>query len=554
MPYAKPLNRKMNLGGFANFNPDLFNETGFSPTYAVDKMRDQFLTSNLQGLGNINTAKDNIAGVFGEASKGLGSGLTTGLSLGTAFGGIGAVPGAIIGGLVGLGGGLLKGFGRRRRERKALEADANALQESRMKGAQYFSDLKDQASRQVLESFPTQGYTNQRFFKYGGITPSIDIKGRGGFLSPLGKKTFEVIGDTHNQDSDLDGRTGVSFGDIELEKGEIAFEDQGQTKIVSKALGFADKAKAMIESPMFKKFEKATDLKDKLKGSNFTIDRNTVDRLEKTLSNPLNKVFKEQEDLKARVGLNDDGTLKFSNGGVNDLLGWLSNHDQPTSVPQDYSNSISGGGAGGFNNPYGVVDALNTVATVGASFSDNLVNRKLINSMPQIPNPILTPAVQLETEHNNRAELQGIKNIVAAGIEDVNRNSSSPGAGNIRKRKLLSMGMDATSRSNQNKANIERDLRNKNKLNVQAVNAGNVATLNDNALKNMLRLDEKAQRISRNVADSSTDALAILRQGSQFRHDKKALEVLALKYKATGVMDRNAPPWLKALIDAGLWD
>jgi len=140
------------------------------------------------------------------------------------------IAGAAVGAVAG---GIKYGIDKQATDRMEAERDAKATEVAN----RAFQD----SSRNILSAYPTHGVKGKGLFLAdGGLLSSIS----GGQLLPLSKHSALVVGDKHSEDTNRDGRTGVTMGKDEVEDGEIIFRDnKNQYKVLSKRLGFAAKAK-----------------------------------------------------------------------------------------------------------------------------------------------------------------------------------------------------------------------------------------------------------------------------------------------------------------------
>jgi len=154
-------------------------------------------------------------------------------------------------------------------------------------------------------------------FRHGARLTQTHLKPRtlahGGFV-PLAGDTNLVVGDTHEQDTDGDGMTGVPLRDqqgqpfAEVEDGEVI----NRNKVFSDALDFKPGLTFAKEAERLGR-EKGK-FEEDLKSVN-VLAKNTARRSVQNLNADLSLLFEQQEALKSRRGISDEGTPIVRHGG-----------------------------------------------------------------------------------------------------------------------------------------------------------------------------------------------------------------------------------------------
>lgn len=130
---------------------------------------------------------------------------------------------------------------------------------------------------------------------YGGRISALDQSRhlQGGAAIPLASNALKIKGDTHSQDTDGDGLTGVDYKGNEVEDGEIIYKTSDGTDLVfSKRLGFANAVEPLIQQKA--KFEKKANTTDQ-------IAKNTALRQLTILDDKVNQLFEQQEAVNQQM-------------------------------------------------------------------------------------------------------------------------------------------------------------------------------------------------------------------------------------------------------------
>lgn len=302
---------------------------------------------------------------WGGAGKGALTGAGTGASLGAAIGSIFPGYGTLIGGAIGaVAGGIAGGVGGHYAE----ESKINKLNRERALALREQQNVRLMQDRQALGQYNVGGIGSSLYMKYGGSIPRYSLGGTGGFNTdsavaaasglvnsgfefasmaeptpeelaaarqskqggfvmryggkvpkmevggmsiPTSSNTDYISGDTHNQDTNRDGMTGVTLQDnngqpiAEVENGEVVRNTPNDFKVYSDKLrtprGRTYAEEATIISKSKGKIEaKARKLKNVMGDA---ISANTGQRYAEqagALDMSLEQLFEEQESMKGQ--------------------------------------------------------------------------------------------------------------------------------------------------------------------------------------------------------------------------------------------------------------
>lgn len=467
------------------------------------------------------------------------------------------------------------------------EAEEKMAEEERKQQAV----MESKANSNILANYPTKGIYGSELYAYGGKLP---MKYADGGLLPTSNDTSLVVGDTHNQDTDGDGQTGVQLQGGEVEKGEIV---DSEGRVFSKRLGYADRALGIINSPIYKKFES-------IKTKNMAIlndkkvkevDKNTANRNLSKITNPLDGLFTEQEAKTASMGVNK---RKFAYGGeldyyktllpntynaldtrtteekvafnpndvaAPDPLNELGDYDNNQVIKPEYSVVKPRGYYGNGNQNISTtglpsepkVDTTNTgnfdtssILNAGR-FIDNAVNANLANKVPVIPKPKYIDNRGLNTKYDISANLNDINSDYSAFSKNIDRSTTDISQATSNKQAAYVNLLKTKGKLYQDKTNIENDLKNKDimfRTNIESQNNN----LTNQYNKDVVQRDwDKIQMTSANAANLADDFQNMSIEKQQATNDKESLKMYAVALNKTGVIDRNLLDSLASMIESG---
>ena len=418
----------------------------------------------------------------------------------------------------------------------------------------------------------------------GKLDLPYDMKAPGGNVIPLASDSAKVVGDTHQQDSNNDGRNGITLqanGNpiAEVEHNEVM---DGQ-KVFSEKRGYAK----MVE-PLLKKKGKL----EKLANSTDVREANGGKRMLDKVQADIDSIFEHQQitnpDNKpvinsVPVGKNglelelpeDPKLAAFKPYGTSMRM---EVPEDPKLAPLKSYNNSNGNSSG----RYAKTD-WESLATKGVPYLDNLYNSSIIAQTPNIPKPIhnvsydLTP-VTLKTKHNVNPQLNDAERAYQMLQKDLNENTSSSVTSRGNKLYAFADLLNNKSKIYGNKENIETDLINKNNMNVQTVTDRNLANRqgvdNSNiALDNTFNWNKMQRTSDINKMKTANYANAVDNMTTQVQDknleslDQQRIIMDSLKYgDAAGIAQSIGSPTMdnmvrsnanyyalaeKALIDAG---
>ena len=330
----------------------------------------------------------------------------------------------------------------------------------------------------------------------------------GGELTPITGKVDQVVGDTHSQDTNMDGQTGVMLptpqgGQAEVEGGEVMKDGR---YVFSNRLGmggrsYANLAKEIAITPEYQKQEQMKSKAEKRMGKNLGGVYDTSSKRLLARKDALDILFDKQEDSKAA-----ESNQQYAALGAD--LGTLS-------------------------------DKFKGRLLDIAPYADNIANSIINKQTPEIPLPRLTNAPRLQTEFRVDDQLSAIDR--AGSARDRNIRQTSGNAATTRANLLAGSSQDIQT-TNQVLGEKQRQ-----ELSLQNAQIGATYqnTVNNNALMSnydtnqMYRTDDMQQRVSQNVADASTNAMQQGRDRMLDVRDNQALALTAMKYLESGVLDRS---------------
>lgn len=529
-----------------------------------------------------------LAGGSPLAAQGAQIGTMIAPGIGTA---IGAGAGMLLGGLGSV-------FSAKKRDKQFADQQANAMQLQ----AQWRQDMKLMMDKLDADNFSPFGNTSFRpFGKYGLRLPKF----ANGNAMPLAPEASVVQGASH-ENGGVTVTSPLGTPQAEIEGGEVQVDDMifSRRLQLPNGLTFADMAAQMVQSPEYKKYVATKAEGTEKRGTMDVIVANEGRHIMETLKNPLEPLFALQEQF-ARAQEAQDTQMaqqgqppmgkygirlpKYGYGNppyaynLDDFIigdpvlqgepiyPITTPHTDDVTQSRDWQDYLQSGGieegskGRGLLKSTGSPDSSDTpknpkslstsewktldIAGKLVPFADNIMNMVLTNKIPAPSAPILDTFIPGETNVNIDASLNEIRSLTNAANKGINSSIVGGGAADNRKRANLVVGINARNRIIQDAQNQEMQLRNNNRAGLMAVNASNNAKLMD--FNNQINgwQTGKLSETSNNVVNATEDATQSILDSKNFFMDKLALEMLMKKYKATGVLDRNAPQFLKDLFE-----
>lgn len=516
----------------------------------------------------------------GEQALGFGAAGLQGFATGSQFGPLGG----IIGAGVGIG---TRALNNNKRAVAESGAEASAIEEARfrkkeLKGKQ--EQFQKDAYANVLEGANTEGSNNVSYFAGGGNLPKRGMYAEtGGNLNEIAEGVDKVEGNSHAQGGvDLAVNNEIV---AEVEDKEIIMDDD---MVFSDKLGYAKEAEKLAKKKA--KFE--GDLK-----SNNTQTKNTAIRMTAQIDMKMERLFEHQEATKPNETktLANGGNLPPSEGVApsqfpllqastlfNEIntsprarleyelanpeeeeygsfeipeiedqsyklekleLPKMDTYEPPRTYTAPRQRFATGGN----------LNKINKGLQFALPLAENLYNASLINKTPSLPKreelrPNLLQPAELETDVNINPQLAQIQQSTREFNTGVDRSTNNANVGRANKLAAHIKGLEQANTVRGQKENIETDLRNKDKLNRQSVQAQNLANINaydrqgaegrySDALLETQQANEITSLKSQNVAKLTEDVLGGIRQGNQEKLDKRKIDLDLLQY-GTGVQGK----------------
>jgi len=436
------------------------------------------------------------------------------------------------------------------------------------------------------------GRGNVNFFaKKGGLVPMK--LANGGSITPLSSDVSQANGATH-----ANGGVDVAPG-VEVEGGEVLQEQGNNTRV------FSDRLKTSNGNTFAEESEKIGREKGRLEadlnGSD-RIKKNSAERRMEIIESKLTNLFSEQQ---AQNGNSTGEVDKFPNGGLaqtgraglakfrnrNAARDFLAEEkeqerlaNQPketraafveTSVPKDQSNfihddSLTNDAQGNFVgvNTEGDLtktadttgtqvepskrqgtngnNAINTAATI-VPFAAAAFNEFQTANSPLVPKVSRLEAPKLKTDFNINPQLADIKTSERALSRGIDSSSSGSQAGRQAKQLARVKSLELSGDLKGQKENIETQLINKDRELATDVAKFNIDRSDSQKFNEFLREGDIQARRSANVAQLSNNIQVLARESNLKERDQKELNLIAERFKTSGVIDRRG---LMQIIDA----
>lgn len=387
---------------------------------------------------------------------------------------------------------------------------------------QNMNDIKDSMLGQLVEQKISNDKTTLNPTKIKGVTPiqyygkggrllPSSSKGKfnttGGDLIPLNSDAELAVGNTHGEKT-IDNSYGITLDNgqepvAEIEDQEVLVDNEkvfSDRLMYSKNKTFADVSKALQI--------KAGKFENKLDKNTNTATRNTIERQLAGIKMATEKLFQEQESVKEKEGeeVLNNVVPKAAKGML------IPSYKQPSSsIFDDPSFSTKKG----------------TGLAIAGALADNVGNAIITANTPRLPKPLLTPALQLETEYNINPQLAAVTDAVTDASDNILRNTSNSNVARSNVANIKTKGLQKKLELLGDKENRELDLRNKLKEYNHKIDMTNLDSLNKNNLNNYQRKLDIGSMISGNVANLSEDTMAIAKE---IQNNNKEEEKLFLDY------------------------
>ncbi len=361
----------------------------------------------------------------------------------------------------------------------------------------------------------------------GAVNVPYSMKAAGGDLVPLASNVTKAVGDTHEEDTNQDGRNGITL----QANGSPIAEVENQ-EVMHDGKVFSDRLKLAPGLTFAKKAEQLGKKKGKyeeLGETTNTRQKNGADRMLANVNSDLENLFYIQEMSKAGTSTQPVNTPTKASGGTLPAVDWSKVAD----------NSI----------PY----------------LDNIYNTGLIANTPDIPNPTkrvaydLSP-VALKTNYNINPALNDADRNYQMLNKDMNENTSNSVTARGNKLAGFVGLLNNKSALYNTKENAETDFINKNNMNVQSVidrNTGNRQTIanENNGLTDNFNW-AKMQRASdintmkgQNFANMVNNMTTQVQDRNMSNVDSQRIMMDALKYNdAAGFAKTIGTPSMDSII------
>lgn len=429
-------------------------------------------------------------------------------------------------------------FRKKQRDNEAAQAELDAQEKQRKQDIE--NKQRDMYSRAYLAENPEMGREGASVYAYGTSLNGMAIpkKAMGGNLNPIASNVDKAVGDTHEQG-------GITLTDnngqpkAEIEGQEVVVDDKS---VLSNRLPFTGgKSFADVGEEIGKEKGKQ---EEKLKtGDMFA--KNGAKRTIQGLDKKMDILLKYQDVVRDKMGVanppvNQIPTARWGTDYDGNPV-WEDDDNKPEElhsnmelnknvaqdepqlkgdtslkeVPQYDFSKTSKTNSG--NKYSGVLNTLENASP----YLDNAINYALIKKTPEIPKPIKNVAIDemampLNTNYNINPTL--IAN--NQDLKEYNKNILDNTSSSNNARASMASGFAKKLRMNNEvygqKENIENQLKDKNALNIQAVNNrninnhqnidnANIAQDNKYNWDNMLRKGDIQNRYSKLGAETTND-------------------------------------------------
>ena len=381
------------------------------------------------------------------------------------------------------------------------------LKEQQMKASAMSYNSKLKADTISLDNYDQDGYGDVSYYNAkGGKLASPSYMTKGGDLNSISSDMEIAEGNKHNE-SKIDNTSGIKlydkgnqqpFAEVEddevIKDGEKVYSDQLYT---SNGITYAEEAEKIAK-------EKAK-VENKMNGTNDVISKNTAKRQLEILEQKSEKLFQEQEMKKQT-----ENTNTYATGGK-------------------------------------FAKAMDLVAP----FIDNIGNAILTSKTPKLAKPILQTPVSLNTDVNVNPELQEVQDAVESNTDFIKNNTSNSSVARALIGNTRLQGSRQKAGITSRKANIERELENRNTMINSNIEANNNAKLDNFNARNYERSADIQDRISQNIANVGDDIIGIRNNQKADAYNKERLDIARQMYQSdtTRRAMLNNPSEIQALKD-----
>lgn len=501
----------------------------------------------------------NGGGISSNQFSGALSGAGTGFGVGNMI-----VPG--VGGLVGAGvgavGGLVSGYFQDKKQEELEAEQQELLKQQEIEQARLAEEARIRDQKAYTTAYnvvnPITGRSGAGIYAKGGrMVVPYSMKALGGDLVPLASDTTKAVGDTHQQDTNGDGNTGIILQNKGIPLAEV--EDQ---EVMSGGNVFSDRLKVAPGVTFAKRAEQLGRKKGKaeeLASSNNYRENNGGNRMLAKIDSDLTSLFELQEMNKKNQPVSN--VPKAANG-MN-----LYKPSKGTLTPEEITEEEQYAKDTQYNGTPGSYERMDWAKLVqkGVPYIDNLFNQKIINDTPAIPIPTnrvsydLKP-VTLKTNYNINPALNDAERNYQMLQKDFNENTSNSVTARGNKLAGFVNVLNNKSRLYNTKENIETDLINRNSMNVQSVTDRNTSNRQNVDNQNIGLKDTynwaKMQRTSdmnkmktANVANMVDNAATQIQDKNMETLDQQRIMTDALKYNdAAGFAKSIGSPTMTSII------
>jgi hypothetical protein len=413
-----------------------------------------------------------------------------------------ATPKAFWGALVGTGLSLVTGLlGQEKQKRQQEEAEKQARAMARSSAIQ-----QDKVN---LENFNPEGFGVVDYYgAKGGKLASPVYSATGGDLIPISSDSVVAKGNKHGE-STIDNTSGIKLSKNGEQKPFVEIEDDEVIKDNTKV--YSDRLKTINGDTFADRAEKLARIKkrteDNINSGNL-ISKNTAKRTLANIDNEEDTLFMEQEAIKVKKGLTNTGKDLPKAGFGDRIYSPNTNTDVSSSSNAQAKGLLQG----------------------AVPYLDNIVSMFLTANTPRIPKPLTQNIPSLQTKINVNPQLTDIDRAVGSSADFIKRNTSDSNSARNAITSVRLRGAEEKGKVNAYKQNTEANLHNRNVQNAQAINASNLAKLDNFNTANFYRSNDIQERISQNFANLSDDFTEKRNYDAAERYSKERLDIARQMY------------------------
>lgn len=369
----------------------------------------------------------------------------------------------------------------------------------------------------------------------------------GGVLQNLSNTTQKAIGDTHEEDSNNDGKTGIMLENkgkpyAEIENQEIIHNN----KVYSNRLPYITGKSIANEAESISK--KLGKYETNLETTNNRFEENSNKRMIDTGNKKLDNLFNYQQNLKQKLGIDNEMKPKLANGGrLDDGRADVDSNSNRFDNTDIYENTNSNNNSNNLkstnNNSNSGVDKLGNLVP----YIDNIYNSTQFDKTPKIPLPTIKEAysqtaMPMKTSFNIDNQLSDANDASRQFNKNIDENTSSSNIGRANKLAGFSETLKNKNALYTNKENVETQLKNASAKNIQDVNNSNIKNAQDVYNSNLAQKDEynwkNALRDSQirseksaNIQNFTNDAVKQVQDNRQNKLDQQRILTDSSQYQ-----------------------